>query len=1311
MKFKKSSIIILLMIVIIAIPISFASDLDANGIDSNQLSENDDLVINDNLEENLEENLKESIDSDSNLDDVDLGFDLDDADLGSDNLAEELTTESIGESVDEEIIESSNEDEGSLSEVSSSNLDNSLSDSDSLSSNYNNDLPDLDTSFSQIEIDCTDQNTIFVNSSYASEGNGSQSNPFKTLEKAYEAYKKQSSKINIFLAKGTYSLSSKLSISKSVNIIGENPLNTIISGLNKNNMFHISDASGSRFLVNIINLTFSNGLHYKGGAIYCNKANLNIINTIFKDNHAKELGETSAGEGGAIYNDAGFIKIYNSTFVKNSIYGNYSKYGGAIYNNLGQLSIFNSTFVNNTIQGDWGSGGAIYNFNGFLTLVSSSILNTTINPKYHSLGGAICIWNGRNSYIINSTISGNTINGQNVFGSAIANKGVLLEIIDSTITNNFANGTSVENSTVYNINGICHYENLVFSNNRIKTINSSLLLCLEDQLILSDAFGIDTFEDLPSSYDLRDYGLVTSIKDQGSGTNSGNCWAFAIYGALESYLLKYENVAYDFSENNMKNAMYKNGINGTTWADGGNHIMAFAYLLRGSGPVNESQDKYNASSTYSQENLEISKYVTGFKYIPLRLNYLDNDQIKYAILEYGALYTSVDSSHFSRSSGTSYSNISSLNAHAVAIVGWDDNYSASNFERHPPGDGAWIIKNSWGMDDGQEGYYYISYYDSTFPGVTDQFSAIAISSVDNVSEYRSIYQYDPLGNTFESIGYNSNTAWFANQFTASSNNPLKAFGLYTFGSSTYLVNITVNGVSKLVQQGNLIGAGYHTVNLKSLVRLSKGDTFKITVKLSTPDSLFPIAIESYRTDYSTKVTASLNQSFISPDGIHWYDMAKSTSAVKFYQDLNKITLTKTNVCLKAYTEYADDLSIIIKANTSYFLEGYSIQLNITITNNGDLAKGINVSSIFDDGISIISSSASRGVFDKSTGIWTISQLKNKQSETLRLVLRFNKYKESSYLSVNANSSSLSYNSNVFKKFTFIYAHHTEFLKISNINTKVKSGETVKFTLLDAFNDPLLGKKISLSLLSSSNNYSMSPLVLNSSNAKFTLNLIAGYYKFMVSFKGEGIYYPSNVTFTVNVVKTATKIIARNLKTKTVVRYIDGKTGKYLKITLKDKDGNPLAGKTVKFIYNKTKYTRKTNKYGVASLQINRAKAGTYTYKISFAGDLRFGAFTKSVKVYVKKQSLVLKVANKKYKLKKRKKYLAAILKNSKGKRIKNKKITFIVNGKKYKAKTNSKGIAKVNVSLNKRKTYRFKVKFAGDKSYKAVSKKAKIVIK
>lgn len=53
--------------------------------------------------------------------------------------------------------------------------------------------------------------------------------------------------------------------------------------------------------------------------------------------------------------------------------------------------------------------------------------------------------------------------------------------------------------------------------------------------------------------------------------------------------------------------------------------------------------------------------------------------------------------------------------HAVTIVGWDDNYSVDNFleGKQPPADGAWIVRNSWGENYGNAGYFYLSYYDQS----------------------------------------------------------------------------------------------------------------------------------------------------------------------------------------------------------------------------------------------------------------------------------------------------------------------------------------------------------------------------------------------------------------------------------------------------------------------------------------------------------------------------------------------------------------------------------------------------------------------
>lgn len=96
-------------------------------------------------------------------------------------------------------------------------------------------------------------------------------------------------------------------------------------------------------------------------------------------------------------------------------------------------------------------------------------------------------------------------------------------------------------------------------------------------------------------------------------------------------------------------------------------------------------------------------------------------------------------------------------------------------------------------------------------------------------------------------------------------------------------------------------------------------------------------------------------------------------------------------------------------------------------------------------------------------------------------------------------------------------------------------------------------------------------------------------------------------------------------------------------------------------------------------------------------------------VKVAKKTTTLKIAKKTFKKKATKK-LTATLKSA-GKAIKGKKITFKVNGKTYSAKTNSKGVATVKIKLTKKGTFKYTAKFAGDATYKAVSKTSKIKVK
>ncbi|MCD7907502.1 MAG: lectin like domain-containing protein [Clostridium sp.] len=389
---------------------------------------------------------------------------------------------------------------------------------------------------------------------------------------------------------------------------------------------------------------------------------------------------------------------------------------------------------------------------------------------------------------------------------------------------------------------------------------------------------------LPAAYDYRKAGRAPQIGNQGS---LGTCWAFASLKALESSLLPGKSLELSVDHMTMHNSF------SMPQDAGGEYTMSMAYLLAWQGPVLESEDPYGDG--YSPDGLKPCLHVQDIQILPSK----DYEAIKRAVYLYGgvqsSLYTSMrnyqsESVYYNRGTN-SYCYIGDEKPnHDSVIIGWDDNYSKDNFNMGLEGDGAFICTNSWGEDFGDQGYFYVSYYDTNI-GVHN----IVYTGVEPVDNYDHIYQSDLCGWVGQ-IGYGRDSAWFANAYTAGTGENLEAAGFYATDQNTdYEVYVArrlgKNPSGKLGEwvkaaQGRLRYAGFYTVPLDQKIMLDDGEKFAIIVKITTPGTVQPVAIEYDAGNGMAEIDLSDGEGYLSADGDKWEHVEETKEC---------------NICLKAYT--------------------------------------------------------------------------------------------------------------------------------------------------------------------------------------------------------------------------------------------------------------------------------------------------------------------------------------------------------------------------------------------------------------------------
>ena len=265
--------------------------------------------------------------------------------------------------------------------------------------------------------------------------------------------------------------------------------------------------------------------------------------------------------------------------------------------------------------------------------------------------------------------------------------------------------------------------------------------------------------------------------------------------------------------------------------------------------------------------------------------------------------------------------------HAVAIIGWDDDFSKENFnEAHRPSiDGAWLVRNNWDTSwpnpEDQEnnnpdgGYFWLSY--------EQPISHTLAHIVEDMPENIRVYEHDPLGLCKEAGYENNKTAWAANAFKVkSSGEKLEAISFYTTDSNatvewkiytqTERPAVTpYNGEARLILSGSdtFEYPGYHTVKFSEQKSLTKGEYFTVVLKITNSEYFCPVPVELKLKEYTNFAVIHDFESWFSEDGENWED-----GSWTYFMEGGKLKQTPMNACIKAFTIDGDPSDSDVEAD-------------------------------------------------------------------------------------------------------------------------------------------------------------------------------------------------------------------------------------------------------------------------------------------------------------------------------------------------------------------------------------------------------------
>lgn len=454
---------------------------------------------------------------------------------------------------------------------------------------------------------------------------------------------------------------------------------------------------------------------------------------------------------------------------------------------------------------------------------------------------------------------------------------------------------------------------------------------------------IAVYSEVPSAFPGSVSAVTSKYPAYRNQNPYGTCWAFASTGLAEFDLINDGSadknidlselaLAY-FTYNSVTDPLggmvgdytkYYNENASVSYLNyGGNFEMASRRYAQWVGPVNESLVPYSQASGSVSNGLDDS-YAYGYDEAHLQNAYLINikknaDDVKKQIMEHGAvgiMYYHDDYSlgwNDSIASYTYHDDDYSGGGHAVMVVGWDDNFSKDNFTAasKPENDGAWLIRNSWGI---YASYFWMSYETCSLADTAWVFDFSVNDGLDNN------YQLDGGVTAYP----DKNHRMLANVFTAQEKSDneyeeLKAVSL-SFTTATS-VNYTIDVYTDLQNESDPISgtkqesatttgttayAGIYTIPLENSVKLTPGSKFAIVVSLDSAvldyEQATSISNEDFtKTIWDCAISIGNNKSFYY-SGSRYYPFYWGNYSIKaFTSNEEKMTESQNQLTAKGYS--------------------------------------------------------------------------------------------------------------------------------------------------------------------------------------------------------------------------------------------------------------------------------------------------------------------------------------------------------------------------------------------------------------------------